>query len=112
MGWDSAWKLPRRAFALAEVRRAAQEVATSYAGVSVEVEQEDADTITAFFAVPWDEEPDAGMATVELSVYDMDRDGVLLSLEADAADNDEAWDDACELAESLAAALEGEEVEL
>ena len=109
MAWDATWRLPRRAFDLAELRRVAGEVAASYAGVSVEVDKEDTDIITAFFAVPWGEDPDEGLATVELSVYDLDRDGIILSLEADAADNDEAWDDACELAETLAAALEGEE---
>ena len=37
----------------------------------------------------------------------MGRDGLVLSLEADASDNDSSWDDASQLAEALADHLDG-----
>jgi len=68
--------------------------------------QEESDCLTCFFAVPDEGVPDEGRPlTVEISLYDLGSGTIALSLEADAAYNQAAWDDACELAEDLADAL-------
>ena len=50
--------------------------------------------------------------TLELSFYDLDQDGRVLSLEGEWSDNTEAWDAACTLAEELAEALDAEPLDL
>lgn len=60
-------------------------------------------------------EPDAdGPATytLELSFYDLDQDGRVMSLEGEWSDNASAWDAACTLAEELAEALDAESLDL
>lgn len=59
----------------------------------------------------WEEDREAG-GTVELSLYDMDGDGVFLSLEADASDNGLLVDEADEIADLLADRLRAEPVDL
>lgn len=59
----------------------------------------------------WEEDEEAG-GTVELSLYDMDGDGVFLSLEADASDNGLLVEEADEIADLLADRLRAEPVDL
>ena len=59
----------------------------------------------------WEEDEEAG-GTVELSLYDMDGDGVFLSLEADASDNGLLVEEADEIADLLAERLRAEPVDL
>ena len=104
---DTTWKLSGKSLDETKLREAGTKIASEYEGVSVTIEREDKDFITLFFAVPWDAESDEGHAEVEITVYDMGRDGLVLSLEADAADNNNAWDDASQLAEDLASHFNG-----
>lgn len=105
---DLTWRVPRNRAGLDTIRRAACATAAEYTGVEVEVAQEDADCVTCFFTVPSPEGP----AVVEVSVYDLDRDGHVLSLEGEASDNADSWDDAAELAENLAERLDAEPLDL
>jgi|GEM_PF-1282657 len=109
--FDRSWRLPMRSLQQAAIQQAAQGAAQAYADVSVRVEWEEDDTITCFFRVPAGAEQ-VGTRTVEVSVYDLGGDGRVLSLEADAADNDQVWEDACQLAEDMADALDGEDLDL
>lgn len=59
-----------------------------------------------------DDDDDAVGGVVELSLYDMDGDGVLLSLEADASDNGLLVDEADQIADDLADALRAEPLDL
>ena len=106
MAWDRVWWLPMKKLDEAAIRAAAQQVAAGYEGVLVEVDREDVDFVTCFFSVPGSAESDGG--TVEVSIYDMEGDGRLLSLEADVSDNGRAWEEANQLAEDMADALDGE----
>ena len=63
--------------------------------------------ITFFFSVPTQAEDGEETSEVEITIYNMGRDGLVLSLEADAADNNAVWEDACQLTEDLADALQG-----
>jgi len=109
---DRTWKLEAKKLDEAKLRAAGETVAKAYEGVSVRVEKEDPEFITFFFDVPWDEDPDMGTAAVEITVYALGRDGLILSLEADAADNEAAQDDADQLAEDLATELRAEPVDV
>ncbi len=104
---DRTWRLPGRGLNEAKLKDAGKRIATAYAGVSVDVEQEDPEFVTFFFRVPFEDDDGGGHAEVEVTVYDMGRDGLVLSLEADAGDNDDIWEDASQLAEDLADDLEG-----
>ncbi len=101
---DIAWRVRAKTIDQQKIEESARSISASYEGVSVEIEREDKDCLTLFFTVPSE-----GVATmeVEISVYDLRKDGIILSLEADAADNNDAWDDASQIAEDLADALEG-----
>lgn len=101
---EVTWKVPRRAMNTKLLREHATTIA-SKAGVKVEVELESADTVTCFFTLPASDAGPAG--TVEVSVYDLERDGVVLSVEEDAGDNDLRWDEACMFGEELAEVFEG-----
>ena len=94
---------------IGELKLAAQSVAAMFEGVSVEVEKEAPDTVTCFFSVP--QEEGSGHFEVEISAYDMGRDGIVLNMEAGDGDNNEAWDDACELIERMAEELDGESLD-
>ena len=100
---DLVWSIPGRSLNLASLRDAGERIAAAYEGLSVEVEQEAADCISLFFDVP-DEE--GGHAQVEISAYDLGRDGLVLSLEPDDGDNEMAWEDAAQLADELAEMLD------
>ena len=103
------WSIPGRSLDLQRLREEGQRIASGYEGVSVEVEKEDTDCISLFYVVPQGEQGDA---EVEISVYDLGRDGLVLSLEPDAADNESAWEDAAQLADDLSEALGGRPLEV
>ena len=107
--FDRTWRVQGKSLDVARIRTAAQGVAAAYAGVTVKVDWEDDDTVTCFFGT---NSTDGEPLIVELSVYDLGSDGRVLSLEADAGDNDATWDDACQLAEDLAEALGGRALDL
>ena len=109
---DRNWKLVGKQLDEARLREAGETVAKQYEGVSVRIEKEDPEFVTFFFAVPWDEDPEQGHAEIEITVYALGKDGLILSLEADAADNIGAQEDADQLAEDLAGELHGEPVDI
>lgn len=109
---DRTWRVPGKSLDEARLRAAGTGVAEGYAGVTVEVEREDPEFITLFFSVPTSDAEDAATVDVEITVYNMGRDGLVLSLEADAADNDAVWDDASQLAEDLADTLEASPLDI
>ncbi|MDP6932403.1 MAG: hypothetical protein QGG40_05775 [Myxococcota bacterium] len=109
---DLTWKLAAGKLNETRLRTAGDTVAASYDGTSVRVEKEADDFVTFFFSVPWEENAEGGHADVEITVYDMGRDGLVLSLETDAGDNQEAWDDASQLAEDLADQLGGDPLDV
>lgn len=106
---DLTWRVPGKKLDVAKLREAGAATAGTYEGVSVEVEKEDNDCVSLFFSVPG-EAGDA--AEVEISVYSLGSDGLVLSLEADAADNHATWEDASQIAEDLADNLGGEPLEI
>ncbi len=106
--FDRAWKLPGKRLELELIRSAAEALTRAYEGLAVRVDWEDDDTVTCFFRM----EEDGAAYEIELSVYDLDSDGRVLSLEADAADNSARFEDACQLAEDLAEALGGWSLDL
>lgn len=118
MSWERLWRLPGKRLDTLAIRQAAASVAAAYEGVAVEVEWEEDDEVTCFFSVPRGGTPGNGAPhpsepwEVEVSIYDLGQDGVVLSLEGEAADNDAAFDDACQLAEDLADALDAEPIEV
>lgn len=103
---ELTWTVPMTGLNEKAFRTLSEDVARRYVGVEVTVELEAADTMTAFFEVPEDAEGPA--ATLELSVYDLGRDGRVLSVEEEASDNRARWDDACQLGEELAEELDGD----
>ncbi|MCK6505945.1 hypothetical protein L6R53_21590 [Myxococcota bacterium] len=107
--FDRTWRLPGRSLDAALIRATAEEVARAYEGVAVQVKWEEDDEISCLFRVQGAEgEP----LEVELSVYDLGADGRVLSLEADAGDNADAWEEACQLAEDLADGLGAQPLDL
>jgi hypothetical protein len=104
---DRTWRVPWKKLELQRFKEAATEVAAGYQGVTVKVEAEGDDCLTAFFSVPGEEG-----GTVELSVYDLEGDGIVLSLELDASDNVEVGEDTHTLAEDLADELEARPLDL
>jgi len=113
---DRTWRLPWNRLDHGRLVVAAQNVASGFAGVTVEVEDEGEETHTCFFSipVPHDEiEDDIGpVATCELSVYDLDGGSIVMTLEADASDNSWLDEDADQVAEALAEALDARVIEL
>ena len=117
MSWERVWKLPGKRLDLSAIRGVADQVAQAYAGVRVAVDWEDDDTVTCFFLVPESEGEDLVDAVpedhqVEISFYDLGPDGVVLSLEGEASDNDAVYDDACQLAEDMAELLDGQPIDV
>ncbi len=109
---DRTWRVPGKKLDEARLREAGSSIAAAYAGVSVQVEREDPEFITFFFTVPTQRDEATQTVEVEVTVYNMGRDGLVLSLEADAADNDAAWEDACQLTEDLADSLDATPLEV
>jgi hypothetical protein len=101
---DLVWRIPGKSLKLATLREAGVTTASNYEGVTLEVDQEDSDCVSFFFSVPTE---DGDPSEVEVSVYDLKGDGLVLSLEADAADNDAIWDEASQIAEDLSDSLGG-----
>jgi hypothetical protein len=81
-------------------------VASGYTGVRVAVEKDGEDILCVFMGpAPEDETLES-----EVSIYNLGKDGHVISLEAEAADNHEVWEDASQLAEDLAERLEASEL--
>ncbi len=104
---DRNWKIPGKSLDETHLRQVGETIAAQYEGVSVRVEKEETDFVTFFFSVPWDQDPEEGKADIEVTIYALGKDGLVLSLEADAADNQAAQDDADQLAEDLVGELQG-----
>jgi hypothetical protein len=104
---DRIWKLPKKSIAEQDFYQAATTVAAGYEGVELSSEREAKDCLSFFFTLPL-----AAGATieVELSIYDLGGEGVVLSLEPDAAENNQYWDEASQLAEELADELQADSV--
>jgi hypothetical protein len=113
---ERTWSLSWRSLDLPRLQIIAADVAAGYEGVVARVEEEDRGTHTCFFDVPGDPEADdnesQGTHTAELSLYDLGRGELVLSLELDASDNEWLDEEADQLAEDLADALGGEPVYL
>lgn len=141
MSWEITWRLDWRDLRTERVRQAVAEVLKGWPGATMRVEQEDSDTISCFVEVPADvvaglAEAASGMDedgsedagddaaaeqegealpasyTLELSFYDLDQDGRVMSLEGEWSDNAAAWDAACTLADELAEELDAEPLDL
>ena len=113
---ERTWAVSWRSLDLQNLRVIAQDVAAAYAGVTVEVVEEERGTHTCFFTVPGDPSADddeaQGSHVCEVSLYALGRGELVLSLELDASDNEWLDEEADQLAEDLAQALEGEPVDL
>ena len=101
---DLTWRIRSKSIEEQKIGDMARAIATSYENVSVDLEREEQDCLTLFFSVPSENND---MCEVEISIYDLNKDGVVISLEADAADNNDTWEDASQIAEDLADALDG-----
>ena len=109
MSWDRTWKCHNKRLQLVDFTNAVQVVVGTYEGVEGRVERESDDCWTCFFDVPAEEE--GVRNTFEVSLYNMGKDGFVLSLEADAADNSVS-EDSDQLAEDLAIELDAEPIDL
>jgi hypothetical protein len=113
MSEDRTWRLPWSRAELATLKAAAEGVAAGYAGVSALVEDEGEGDLTVFFTVPGDPEAEFEEeqedSTCEVAVYEVDGRFVLC-LEWEAGDNSWLDDEADQLAEELADALDGRPV--
>ncbi len=110
------WSLPWRSLDLARLKIIAQDVARNYDGLTVRVEEDEPGSHSVFFTVPGDPEASSeeaqGPHVAEVSLYDLGRGEIVLSLEDDASDNAWLGEEADQLAEDLADALEGEPLDL
>ena len=104
MSAEATWQLNWKWLDKIKVTEALTELAAVVEGLSFEVEVEDRECISAFLKVQGIE--------IELSFYDLEGDGRVLSLEPEWADNRENWDAAMELAEELADLLQAEHLDL
>jgi len=107
MTWDRTWRCKRKNLPVSEITLAAERVANDYQGVSVTVNKEAEECTTCFFSVVEDQSE----RIYEISIYNMGKDGFVISLEAADADNHSSQD-ADQLAEDLAMELEAEPLEL
>jgi hypothetical protein len=101
---DLTWRIPGKTLDLPKLSEAGTTTAKAYEGISVEIEKEDTDCVSFFFTLP---DADGASCEVEISIYDLGGDGLVLSLEADAADNHQVWEDASQIAEDLSDQLGG-----
>jgi hypothetical protein len=104
MSAEATWQLNWKWLDKVKVSEALTQLALVVEGLTFEVEVEDRECISAFLHVQGIE--------IELSFYDLDSDGRVLSLEPEWADNREHWEAAMELAEELADILEAEHIDL
>jgi len=109
MSWDRTWRCTKKSLNLHELTTAAERIGSQYQGVRVIVEKEAADCTTCFFVVS--DEMEKASRTFEISIYNMGKDGFVISLEADASDN-HLSEDADQLAEDLAEQLGAVPLEL
>ena len=109
MAWDRTWRCRNKRVQLQDFTAAVEVVVSAYEGVQGSIEKEAEDCWTCFFKVPGDAESE--VSTFEVSLYNMGKDGFVLSLEADASDN-RLSEDADQLAEELAIELDAEPIEL
>jgi hypothetical protein len=109
MAWDRTWRCRNKGLRWDDFNKAVVAVVQSYKGVQGTVEKEADDCWTCFFTVTGEEESE--VSTYEISLYNMGKDGFVLSLEADASDN-QLSDDADQLAEDLASELNAIPLEL
>jgi hypothetical protein len=111
---DRVWKFPKNNLNEQLIRSAAADVAANYAGIALECDRETPDCMSLYFAVPVtsDTQEASGTVELEISIYDLGRDGVVISLEPDASDNNHNWDDVSQLAEDLADNLHAESVDV
>ena len=91
-----------------ELSTAVQTVVAEYQGVEGCVEKESEDCWTCFFIVP---KEDGDVNTYEVSLYNMGKDGFVLSLEVDASDN-RLSEESDQLAEDLSIELDAEPIAL
>ncbi len=111
---DRVWKFPKNNLNEQQIRLAAADVAANYAGINLACERETPDCMSLYFTVSTTTDADGPSETVELeiSIYDLGRDGVVISLEPDSSDNNHNWDDASQLAEDLADNLHAEPIDV
>lgn len=108
MSWDRAWKCRNKRLEFQDFTAAVSVVTTAYESVEGTVEKEAKDCWTCYFTVPG--EVDGESNTYEVSLYNMGKDGFVLSLEVDASDN-RLSEDSDQLAEELAIELDAEPIE-
>jgi hypothetical protein len=107
---EAAWSMPWKALHAEAVQEALRALGAEAPGLRFELEREEADTLTAHVFLDADE---SGAARhFELSFYDLDRDGVILCLEPEWADNAAHWEEAWDLCDTVAEAVGGEVVDL
>ena len=109
MAWDRTWRCRKKSIQWDEFRSAAERIGGSYQGIQIELEREADDCWTCFFVVPNEDKTESSV--YEVSLYNMGKDGFVLSLEADASDN-RMSDESDQLAEDLAEALDAYPLEL
>jgi len=109
---DRVWKIPKNSLNEKQIRAAAADVASNFRGITLECDRETTDCMNILFSIQTDLENQGLSETVdlEISIYDLGRDGVVISLEPDAADNNHNWDEASHLAEELADNLRAEPI--
>lgn len=108
MSWDRTWRCRNTRLQFQDFVVAVDTVIATYDGVQGRVEREADDCWTCFFTVPDAEDT---VKTYEVSLYNMGKDGFVLSLEADASQN-HLSEDADQLAEDLAEELDAESMDL
>ena len=108
MSWDRTWKCMNKQLSFQQFTEAVQTVVSEYKGVEGRVEKEEKDCWTCFFTVPNEED---GVNTYEVSLYNMGKDGLILSLELDASDN-RLSEESDQLAEELAMELDAEAIDV
>jgi hypothetical protein len=109
MAWDRTWSCRNKGLQLQEFTKAAEAVVETYKGIQCRVEKESDDCWTCYFTVLADTESE--LRRYEISLYNMGKDGFVLSLEVDASDN-RLSEDADQLAEELAIELDADPLEL
>ena len=109
MSWDRTWKCKNKQLTFQQFSEAVQAVVDGYKGVQSRIEKEADDCWTCFFSVPKEDTNDESL--YEVSLYHMGKDGFVLSLEVDAADN-RMSEEADQLAEDLAIELDAEPIDL
>lgn len=106
MSFDRSWAFEKTNLTVAFIQEQVDKVLTSHQGISCEIEEEASDCITCFFSC----EIEAETKSIEISFYHMEGKRYVLSLEADAADNN-GLEIADVLAEDLAQLFDAEPLE-